>query len=200
MNPSPYTRTGFTLIELLVVIAIISLLSSVVLASLNGARESARITRTAEDFRQIRNSINLWMTDNGFAKYPNANSNEVCGGTGYNTYYGQNCPIPEMYSNPNSSFSDSMSSPPTPPLNDASNYFYSFEKWQSPDCNNNSTPQCGTSIALGLNNANSSIANKLDEIVDNGDGKNSGRLRWWGGSVGISSNTIHYHLSDDHSF
>ncbi len=36
-------RNGFTLIELLVVISIISLLSSVVLSSLNTARDKARI-------------------------------------------------------------------------------------------------------------------------------------------------------------
>lgn len=36
-------KRGFTLIELLVVIAIISLLSSVVMASLNDSREKARI-------------------------------------------------------------------------------------------------------------------------------------------------------------
>lgn len=43
---------GFTLVELLVVIAIISLLSSVVLASLNTSREKARIA-TAQDFEAI---------------------------------------------------------------------------------------------------------------------------------------------------
>lgn len=53
---------GFTLIELLVVIAVIGLLASVVLASLNTARQKSRDTRRIEDLRQIGNVIALLDT------------------------------------------------------------------------------------------------------------------------------------------
>lgn len=55
---------GFTLIELLVVVAIISLLSSVVLSSLNSARAKARDARRMSDLQQIRNALNLHASDN----------------------------------------------------------------------------------------------------------------------------------------
>lgn len=58
---------GFTLIELLVVIAIISLLSSVVVSSLGGARESARDARRISDFNSFRTAVNLYINqNNGF--------------------------------------------------------------------------------------------------------------------------------------
>lgn len=56
---------GFTLIELLVVISIISVLSSVVLASLNTARTKSRDVRRLSDIRQIRNALELYRNDNG---------------------------------------------------------------------------------------------------------------------------------------
>jgi|SRR3989344_6758438 len=57
-------RRGFTLIELLVVIAVISLLSSVVFASLNSARAKGRNTKTIQDIQQLINAFNLGRTDN----------------------------------------------------------------------------------------------------------------------------------------
>ena len=48
---------GFTLIELLVVIAIIGILSTVVLASLNTARQKGRDGRRLEDLKSIANAI-----------------------------------------------------------------------------------------------------------------------------------------------
>ncbi|MBU1292516.1 prepilin-type N-terminal cleavage/methylation domain-containing protein [Patescibacteria group bacterium] len=61
-------KRGFTLIELLVVIAIIGILSSVVLASLNTAREKAKVANAVSQLRQFRNVVALYFTDTG--QYP----------------------------------------------------------------------------------------------------------------------------------
>ncbi|OGD68236.1 hypothetical protein A2996_02945 [Candidatus Campbellbacteria bacterium RIFCSPLOWO2_01_FULL_34_15] len=61
-------KKGFTLIELLVVIAIIGILSSVVLASLNSAREKARDARRVSDVGQL--SLALEMYYNDHTAYP----------------------------------------------------------------------------------------------------------------------------------
>ena len=57
-------KKGFTLIELLVVISIISVLSTVVLASLNSARTKAENAQTQEEIGSWLNAINLYQTEN----------------------------------------------------------------------------------------------------------------------------------------
>lgn len=53
--------TGFTLIELLVVIAIIGLLSSVVLVSMKGVREKARIAKGLGFHQSIQNALGAYV-------------------------------------------------------------------------------------------------------------------------------------------
>ncbi len=59
---------GFTLIELLVVIAIIGILATIVLVSLNTARQKARDTRRASDLRQVALALEMYYDDN--STYP----------------------------------------------------------------------------------------------------------------------------------
>lgn len=58
-------KLGFTLIELLVVISIISLLSSVVLSSLNSARAKSRDARRKVDIHQIAIGLELYNVKYG---------------------------------------------------------------------------------------------------------------------------------------
>ena len=59
---------GFTLIELLVVIAIIGILSSVVFASLNNAKQKSRDTKRISDIKQLQIALEFFYDAN--SEYP----------------------------------------------------------------------------------------------------------------------------------
>jgi prepilin-type N-terminal cleavage/methylation domain-containing protein len=77
---------GFTLIELLVVIAIIGILSSVVLASLNSARESSRDARRQTDLQQISLAMELYYDSCG--RYPGSLDTSASDGCSGSTTFG----------------------------------------------------------------------------------------------------------------
>jgi general secretion pathway protein G len=58
-------KKGFTLIELLVVIAIIAILSTVVMAGLNSARQKGRDAKRLSDIKQVQAALELFYDTNG---------------------------------------------------------------------------------------------------------------------------------------
>ena len=107
---------AFILIELLVVVSIISLLSSVVLASLNTARAKARDTKRVADMHELRNALELFYTNNNH--YPSfttegvSNSGEQIGD--------DNGPIEQA-------LAPYMSTIPRDPSHDGATYYYAYD-------------------------------------------------------------------------
>lgn len=59
------SKKGFTLIEIMFVIAIISLLSTIIVQSVNDARHKAEVAKIKEQFRQVRDAIQNYREDYG---------------------------------------------------------------------------------------------------------------------------------------
>lgn len=74
-------KLGFTLVELLVVVSLIGVLSTLVLANLNSARERARDAQRKSDLRNIQTALRLYYNDTG--GYPTASGGNIvaCSGT-----------------------------------------------------------------------------------------------------------------------
>ena len=68
MNIRNKFLTGFTLIEILVVVSIIGFLTTIVLVSLNSAKEKAQETAGIQQLKEVKNAINMFYSDKGY--YP----------------------------------------------------------------------------------------------------------------------------------
>lgn len=106
-------KNGFTLIELLVVISIISLLASIVLASLNSARVKARDARRIADLGQIRTALEFFFDTNGF--YPQSDCGWDCNGYRYSYNSGWDTLATDMRPYINTMPKDPLNSPASPP-------------------------------------------------------------------------------------
>jgi prepilin-type N-terminal cleavage/methylation domain-containing protein len=82
MTHLKHKNKGFTLIELLVVIAIIGLLSSVVLASLTGARDKAKLAKYQQEKHQVDLFMQLYQAEYGGFPYGGATMYCITDGSG----------------------------------------------------------------------------------------------------------------------
>lgn len=132
---------GFTLIELLVVIAIIGILSSVVLASLNSARQKGRDAKRISDVKQLQLALELYYDAN--SGYPTALSTATLVTPGY------------------------IAALPTDPT---TNVGYSYESLQSDGATACTTGPCPKYVigATLENTSNTVLASDVDTVYTGG--------------------------------
>lgn len=165
----PKEQRAFTLIELLVVIAIIGILSSIVLASLSGARERAQITRTVSDFQQIETAMTMWMQGEGYTKWPEL-TDDLNLDDGGNTNE-----VSINFLAENTNLSEYLTVIPEPSFGDVYNY------WQY----DNREFNCGDAEVYGVNIAadgltvpeNEEILNKIQKLVESDSNLDCGKIR-----------------------
>ncbi len=103
-------QRGFTLIEMLVVVALIGILTTLVTANLNSARERARDTQRKSDLRNLETALRLYYQD--YQAFPgNGSAGEIsgCGASGTSV-----CTWGAAWSDSTNTYMSKMSKDPLP--------------------------------------------------------------------------------------
>lgn len=152
---------GFTLIEILTVVGIISLLASVVFASLNEARERARVTNVLSNLKQMEKGFYL------LADYEEVSSwwNELDFGEGTN---------PDISVLAEDTERLGRFLPTIPDLPTGINMGYD---------NDEDTYTCGsnpvyTGVNIHVRSVPEDFAEKVSQVIDGDTNTNCGRVRW----------------------
>lgn len=185
---------GFTLIELLVVIAIVGVLSTIVLVSVNGSRRGAEASKVLEAHQTITQAFEIWMGDTGLDLYPDqdeySTSGAVCGNDEpplSATDLFANVQNLQGWEGPY------LQSVPTMPWGAEFTYDNDSDTW--PDDGSNAGVNLMMQYCTSANGTRAHrIAERIDRIVDNNDGRTVGKIRW---SSSTSSGAVRILLSPE---
>ncbi|MAF14135.1 MAG: hypothetical protein CMI53_04570 [Parcubacteria group bacterium] len=146
-------KKAFTLIELLVVIAIIGLLASIVLVSVGGQREKAKIAKAQGDLEAITKALRIYHVDTGSAPPHDHKWDSTCENSFMST--GSFAPKPAGWSGPY------LGSWPKNPWGGD----YHWERWS------------GTDYSISVKNVPQASAQAIDDVIDDGN-LSSGSVTW----------------------
>jgi prepilin-type N-terminal cleavage/methylation domain-containing protein len=158
---SSRTRSsGFTLIELLVVIAIIGLLSSVVFASLNEAREKAAVVNVISNIQQVEKALRLLADEENISSWWRETS-----------FCSSNCNISGMIANPNR-LGKYITAASLLPVGVDMHYDNDFD-----------TFVCGSGpvyrgVNIGIRGVSREFTEKVSIVIDGDDNLLCGKVRW----------------------
>lgn len=138
-------KSGFTLVELLVVVSLIGVLSTLVIANLNSARERARDAERKSDLRNIQTALRLYYNDAG--RYPAGTSTMTACGTGTSP---SACSYGSVWDRSGTTYMNIL---PKDPLSPTQDYVYTYiddDNYVLRSCLENKSDDKGVSVATSI--------------------------------------------------
>lgn len=176
-------QKGFTLMELEFVAGIIALLVVFAFIQFNSAKMTARATKTVQDFKAIEKAIIILMTDQGRNQFWDDK-----------TWGGNNPLISEI-----TGMDELIPNIPIPTVSGVYRYDYDPRPLDIPPYYDNDTDtkwNDGVNIMLVCSSDCNSLFNKMDKIVDGGDGDKNGRLETDGATYIMYNIPEDLHIND----